>query len=54
MNDQKRLALINLVGLAALIAFTGLVYVRTQQALILIVGGLISVVGVLGMMTGRT
>ena len=44
----------NIVGLAALATFTGLVYERTQEPLILIVGGLISVVGVLGMMTSKT
>ena len=54
MNEQQRLVLINVIGLAALTTFTGLVYLRTEEPLILIVGGLISVVGVLGMMTGKT
>jgi len=54
LNEQQRLASINLVGLATLATFTGLVYLRTQEPLILIVGGLISVVGVLGMVTGKT
>jgi len=54
MNPQQRVVLINLLGLAALGTFTGLVYERTQEPLILIVGGLISVVGVLGMMTSKT
>jgi len=54
MNQQQRLAVVNVVGLAALATFTGLVYIRTQEPLILIVGGLIAVVGVLGMMTRRT
>lgn len=54
LNEQQRLAFINVVGLATLATFTGLVYLRTQEPLILIVGGLISVVGVLGMMTGKT
>ena len=54
MNAQQRLVLVNIVGLAALGTFTGLVYERTQEPLILIVGGLISVVGVLGMMTSKT
>jgi hypothetical protein len=54
VNEQQRIAFINVVGLAALATFTGLVYLRTQEPLILIVGGLISVVGVLGMMTGKT
>ena len=54
LNEQQRLAFINVVGLATLATFTGLVYLRTQEPLILVVGGLISVVGVLGMMTGKT
>ena len=54
LNEQQRLAFINVVGLATLVTFTGLVYLRTQEPLILVVGGLISVVGVLGMMTGKT
>jgi len=54
LNQQQRLALINVVGLASLSTFTGLVYLRTQDPLILFVGGLIAVVGVLGMMTGKT
>ena len=54
MNEQRRLVLVNVVGLAALATFTGLVYQRTQEPLILIVGGLISFVGVLGMMTSKT
>ena len=53
MNEQQRFVLINVIGLAALATFTGLVYLRTEEALILIVGGLISVVGVLGMMTSK-
>jgi len=54
LNDQKRLALINVAGLTALVAFTGLVYVRTQEPLILIVGGLVSVVAVIGAMMGQS
>jgi hypothetical protein len=54
LNEQQRLVLINVVGLATLATFTGLVYERTQEPLILIVGGLISVVGVLGMMTSKS
>ena len=50
LNEQQRLALVNVTGLAALIAFTGLVYLRTQQPIILVIGGLISVVGVIGTM----
>jgi hypothetical protein len=54
LNEQQRIALINVVGLGSLATFTGLVYLRTGEPLILIVGGLISVVGVLGMMAGKT
>lgn len=54
MNAQQKIAVINVIGLAALATFTGLVYLRTEEPLILIVGGLISVVGVLGMMTSKT
>ncbi|HUK51273.1 MAG TPA: hypothetical protein VLV18_09560 [Terriglobales bacterium] len=50
MNDQQRSAVVNVSGLAALIVFTGLVYLRTQQPIILVIGGLISVVGVVGTM----
>ena len=50
MNQQQRSALVNITGLTALVAFTGLVYLRTQQPIILIIGGLISVVGVVGTM----
>jgi len=53
LNAQLRLVLVNIIGLAALGTFTGLVYERTQEPLILIVGGLIAVVGVLGMMTSK-
>ena len=54
MNERRKLALINAVGLVAMVTFSGLVYLRTQEALILVVGGLISVVGVLGMVTSKT
>ena len=54
MNEQQRIAIINVVGLGSLATFTGLVYLRTGEPLILIVGGLISVVGVLGMMASKT
>jgi len=50
LNQQQRVALVNISGLTALVAFTGLVYLRTQQPIILVVGGLISVVGVIGTM----
>ena len=54
VRAQSRLVVLNIVGLAALIAFTGLVYLRTQETLILLVGGLISVVSVLGTMMGKS
>jgi hypothetical protein len=47
-------ALVNVTGLTALILFTGLVYLRTQEPLILIVGGLISVIGVIGTMMRKS
>lgn len=43
----------NFAGLTALVLFTGLVYLRTQEPLILVIGGLVSVVGVIGTMMGR-
>ena len=48
MREETRLAVINAVGLISLVGFTGLVYLRTQEPLILLVGGLISVVSVIG------
>ena len=54
MRPQTKVAMVNVIGLLALIVFTGLVYLRTQAPLILIVGGLISVVGVIGTMMGRS
>lgn len=48
MRAETRLAVLNLLGLTSLIAFTALVYLRTQEPLILVVGGLISVVSVIG------
>jgi hypothetical protein len=50
VRPETRLVLLNLAGLVTLIAFTGLVYLRTQEPLILLVGGLIAVVSVLGAM----
>ena len=50
LRPETRLVLLNFVGLATLIAFTGLVYLRTQEPMILLVGGLIAVVSVLGAM----
>lgn len=54
MREQARAALVNATGLTALVVFTGLVYLRTQEPLILIVGGLISVIGVIGTMMRKT
>lgn len=48
VRSETRLVILNLVGLMALITFTGLVYLRTQEPLILLVGGLIAVVSVIG------
>ncbi len=52
LRQQTRGVIVNVAGLAALVAFTGLVYLRTQEPLILIVGGLISVLAVIGTMMG--
>lgn len=54
VQARRRLVLLNILGLAALIAFTGLVYLRTQETLVLLVGGLISVVSVLGTSMGKS
>jgi hypothetical protein len=54
MEPRSRLALINLLGLCALIVFTALVYLRTQEPLMLLVGGLISVVSVIGTTMGKS
>ena len=54
VQAQRRLVLLNVAGLAALIIFTGLVYLRTQETLVLLVGGLISVVSVLGTSMGKS
>jgi hypothetical protein len=54
MKDAIRVALLNVVGLVALVAFTSLVYLRTQEPLILLVGGLVSVVSVIGSAMGRS
>ncbi len=54
MGPGTRFALINAAGLCALVAFTALVYLRTQEPLMLLVGGLIAVVSVIGTMMGRS
>jgi hypothetical protein len=48
MRPETRLVVLNIAGLTALVAFTALVYLRTQEPLILLVGGLIAVVSVVG------
>lgn len=48
LRKETKLVVLNIAGLATLIAFTGLVYVRTQEPLILLVGGLTAVVSVVG------
>ncbi len=48
MKAETRLVVINILGLVALIGFTALVYLRTQQTMILLVGSLIAVVSVIG------
>ena len=50
MDTASRTAVINGVGLAVLVAFTFLVYLRTQEPLILLVGGLIAAASVIGVM----
>jgi hypothetical protein len=45
---ETRVVLLNLAGLTALICFTALVYLRTQEPLILLVGGLVAVASVAG------
>jgi hypothetical protein len=54
LRQATRGAIANITGLIALIVFTGLVYLRTQEPLILIVGGLVSVVAVIGATMGRS
>ena len=54
LREETRIALVNVLGLSSLIAFTGLVYIRTQEPLLLLIGGLVAVVSVLGTMMRRT
>jgi hypothetical protein len=54
VRPETRLVLLNFAGLVTLIAFTGLVYLRTQEPLILLVGGLIAVVSVVGAMMRKS
>jgi len=48
MREETRVAVLNIAGLISLIGFTGLVYLRTQEPLILLIGGLVAVASVLG------
>jgi len=48
VREETRVVVINVAGLISLVGFTGLVYLRTQEPLILLVGGLIAVVSVIG------
>jgi hypothetical protein len=48
VTPETRRVLLNFVGFVTLIVFTGLVYVRTQEPLMLLVGGLIAIVSVSG------
>lgn len=54
LGPQSRLAFINVAGLAALVAFTALVYLRTQEPIILLIGGLICTVSVIGATMSKT
>ena len=54
VGPGTRAALVNIAGLSALIVFTALVYIRTQEPLILLIGGLISVVSVIGTTMGKS
>jgi len=54
MGTASRTVFVNAVGLAVLIAFTALVYLRTEEPLILLVGGLIATVSVIGVMMKHT
>ena len=54
MRPETRLVVLNVAGLTALIGFTALVYLRTQEPLILLIGGLIAVVSVVGTMMRKS
>jgi hypothetical protein len=54
VRPEARLVVLNLLGLLTLVAFTGLVYLRTQEPLILLIGGLIAVVSVIGSSMGKS
>jgi hypothetical protein len=54
MRPGSRSAFVNVAGLTALVAFTALVYLRTQEPLILLIGGLISVLSVIGATMNKT
>lgn len=48
VREETRVVVINIAGLVSLVGFTGLVYLRTQEPLILLIGALIAVVSVIG------
>lgn len=48
VREETRIVVLNIAGLISLVGFTGLVYLRTQEPLILLIGGLVAVVSVLG------
>jgi len=48
VREETRAVVLNIVGLISLVGFTGLVYLRTREPFILLVGGLVAVVSVLG------
>jgi hypothetical protein len=48
MREETKVVVINIAGLISLVGFTGLVYLRIQEPFIALVGGLISVVSVIG------
>jgi hypothetical protein len=48
MREETKVVVINIAGLISLVGFTGLVYLRIQEPFIVLVGGLISVVSVIG------
>ena len=54
MRAEAQVVVLNVAGLTALVAFTGLVYLRTQEPLILLLGGLIAVASVLGAVMSKS
>jgi len=54
VRAEAQVVVLNVAGLTALVAFTGLVYLRTQEPLILLLGGLIAVASVLGAVMSKS